>query len=578
MKIFETSSEMVKNNLIEISIATSNDRNKIYKYRHEVYAVELMQHPSNDASRIEDQLDADNIYIVAKINAEIVGFISITPPHKNQYSIDKYLSRQEIPFDIDSKTFEMRILTVLKPHRGKPIAVALMWAAFRWIQSFDGTHIIAIGRAEVLNMYLKLGFEVTNKKFQSGNVTFTLIHAKTDALNRFAEKNLKIFFSKVKERCDWKLAIDFFKPASCYHGGAFFEAIGVEFDNLNKRKDIINADVLDAWFDPSPKLTKEIEDHFSWICKTSPPTDCAGMIRGIAKARGVDIANILPGSGSSDLIFLALTEWLNSASRVLILDPTYGEYIHVLENIIKCKVDRINLIRSQNFTLDINEFITLSKNNYDLIIIVNPNSPTGQHVSATTLQFALEQIAPSTRIWIDETYVEYCGKDQSLEKFAISTNNVIICKSMSKVYALSGLRSAYLCASPLQLEKLRSISPPWAVSLPAQMAALAALKDDNYYKKCYEQTHTLREEFCSELIKIKSIEVLQSKANFVLCFLPEEGPNAATVVSKCRKMGLFLRDVSNMGNNFNKHTIRIAIKDKKTNEKMLAIIKKVLIE
>jgi len=147
---------------------------------------------------------------------------------------------------------------------------------------------------------------------------------------------------------------------------------------------------------------------------------------------------------------------------------------------------------------------------------------------------------------------------------------------MSKVYALSGLRAAYLCASPFQLERLRSVSPPWAVSLPSQIAALVALKEVSYYEKCYEQTHILREEFAKELLKFNSLEVLQSKANFVLCFLPENGPDAETVVSKCKEMGLYLRDVSNMGNNFNKHTIRIAIKDKETNQKMLKIMKQML--
>jgi histidinol-phosphate/aromatic aminotransferase/cobyric acid decarboxylase-like protein len=222
------------------------------------------------------------------------------------------------------------------------------------------------------------------------------------------------------------------------------------------------------------------------------------------------------------------------------------------------------------------ELLNLAKNNYDLIVIVNPNSPTGQHIPLTNLENTLRQVAPSTRIWVDETYIDYCGKDQSLEKFATSTSNIIVCKSMSKVYALSGLRAAYLCASPFQLEKLRSISPPWAVSLPSQIAALVALKEDRYYEKCYEQTHLLRDEFSKELLKFNSLEVLQSKANFVLCYLPENGPNAEAIVSKCKEMGLYLRDVSTMGNNFNKHTIRIAIKDKETNQKMLEIIKQVL--
>jgi len=567
---------MEKNNLLEISLATKNDRDKIYRLRHDVYASELRQHTPNKEMTLQDHLDLFNIYFVAKIQTEIVGFVSVTPPDHNKYSVDKYFTRSEIPFSVDEDTFEIRILTVLKTQRGKPIALALLWAAFRWIQSFGGNNVVAIGRSEVLNMYLKLGFTATKKIVKAGKVKYTLIHAKTDELNTLVDNKFKNLFTNLRNRCKWQLPIDFFKPATCYHGGAFFDAIGVEFKNLNRRNEIINADVLDAWFDPAPPLVEKLKNHFSWICKTSPPTDCMGMANGVAKARGVKSYNILSGAGSSDLIFLAFREWLSPASRVLILDPTYGEYIHVLKNIIGCHVDRINLVKANNYTVDLKEFLKIAKNSYDLIVLVNPNSPTGQHISAKKLQQVLSQIPPYTRIWIDETYIEYCGKKQSLEKFAATTTNVVICKSMSKVYALSGLRAAYLCAGPSQLEKLRSISPPWAVSLPSQIAALEALKANRYYEECYEKTHLLRKAFTKSLLKIKGVSVLEGKANFILCFLPTNGPTAATIVSKCQRMGLFLRDVSSMGKSFDKHTIRIAIKDKATNQKMLKIIKQVV--
>jgi histidinol-phosphate/aromatic aminotransferase/cobyric acid decarboxylase-like protein/GNAT superfamily N-acetyltransferase len=563
---------------IVISIASKTDRDKIYKIRHEVYGTELMQHPENKSKIFRDKLDDFNTYICAKINKEIVGFISITPPEKDTYSIDKYLNRKDLPFDVNDSLYEMRILTVLPAYRGKAVALILMWSAFRWIESNGGSNIMAIGRTEVLSIYLKLGFKAMNKTIKVGQVTFELLNGNINALNTFIDNNFKQLFLKLEKQCLWNLEIPFFKPVECYHGGEFFEAIGKEFDNLNRREKIINADVLDAWFDPSPKIINEIKSHLPWISKTSPPTDCSGMANSIANIRGVKAENILPGAGSSDLIFMAFREWLTSGSRVLILDPMYGEYAHVLENIIGCQVDRLKLFKDMNYVLDTETLISMSKNNYDLIVIVNPNSPTGQHISRKPLEIALKQIPTTTRIWLDETYVEYTGVNQSLEKFATKNRNIIICKSMSKVYALSGLRAAYLCASPYQLEKLKSISPPWAVSLPAQIAAVIALKDVEYYEKCYKKTHAFRDEFSKELMKINSIKVVQSIANFILCYLPENGPNAETVVSKCKEYGLYIRDVSNMGTNFDKHTIRIAIKNRETNQKMIKILKNVLIE
>ncbi len=322
---------------------------------------------------------------------------------------------------------------------------------------------------------------------------------------------------------------------------------------------------------------KELESHLSWISKTSPPTNCEGMVKSIAKNRGVKAENILPGAGSSDLIFMAFREWLTSASRVLILDPAYGEYAHILENIIGCQVDRLEILKEKNYVVDTEALIAKSKNCYDLIVLINPNSPTGQHISRTKLESVLTELPTTTRIWVDETYIEYVGKNQTLEKFAARNKNIIICKSMSKVYALSGLRSAYLCASAYQLEKLKSISPPWAVSLPAQLAAIMALNDHKYYEKCYAETHVLRDEFAKELLKINSIKVTQTTANFVLCHLPKNGPNAQRIVSKCKEKGLYIRDISNMGINIGNHIIRIAIKDRDTNQRMIKILRQVLI-
>ena len=81
---------MIGNKQIEISFATGVDRSEIYSLRHDVYASELMQHPENEARLFQDKFDDFNTYIVAKINAIIVGFICVTPPTKNEYSILLY--------------------------------------------------------------------------------------------------------------------------------------------------------------------------------------------------------------------------------------------------------------------------------------------------------------------------------------------------------------------------------------------------------------------------------------------------------------------------------------------------------
>src|SRR5205085_1818420 len=264
------------------------------------------------------------------------------------------------------------------------------------------------------------------------------------------------------------------------------------FESLDRNKSIINADVLDAWFPPSPKVLAALDDHLPWLLRTSPPLGAEGLVRTIGRVRGVDARCILPGAGSSDLIYLALREWLNRDSRVLILEPTYGEYAHVAEKVIRCRVDRLILSRRRQYDVDFPRLAECARLDYDLIVLVNPNSPTGRHVPRSELESFLRTVPDRTLVWIDETYIDYLGAGESLERFATTRENIVICKSMSKVYALSGVRSAYLCASPHLLERLRSITPPWSASLPAQVAAVAALQDESYYAARYRETDALR--------------------------------------------------------------------------------------
>jgi len=560
-------SNRCSNRLITVAVASDADRQRIYRTRYEVYGRELGQHPANDFGELRDPLDAFNVYLVARVGRELAGFISITPPTDSGYSIDKYFARESLPFTFDEQLYEIRLLTVLPAYRGGELATLLMYAAFRWIESHGGTRVAAIGREELLELYERCGLERTGMKARCGAVQFELLHAAVATLRTRADE-LSELLERIQRGVDWQLHFPFRKPAPCFHGGAFFGAIGETLDRLERRRDVINADVLDAWFPPSPRVLRAIVEHLPWLLQTSPPTGCQGMIVTIADARGVKPQNILPGGGSSDLIFRAFREWLTPASRALILDPTYGEYAHVLERVIGCRVDRFTLERENNYEVDLGTLEERLGTGYDIVVLVNPNSPTGRHVNHAALERVLSRVPAQTRVWVDETYVEYAGSGQSLEKFAARSESVIVCKSMSKVYALSGARAAYLCAAPHQLEQLRAITPPWVVSLPAQVAAVNALRDPQYYAVRYRETARLREGLAAGLESL-GWEVLPGIANFLLCHLPADGPSAAFITAACRKRDLFMRDAALMGTQLGTHAIRIAVKDAATNRKML---------
>ena len=553
-----------------VRMADDRDRERIYQIRHEVFAAELGQYATNSVGRLTDALDAFNHYIVVADGERIVGFVAITPPGSPSFSIDKYFQRAELPFPVDDRLYEVRLLTVPQESRRSLLALALMYAAFRWVEARGGTRIMAIGRREIRSMHERVGLKPTGQDVKCGAVTYGLLQATMQDVQD-SLGGIRKMLDRIEAEMSWEIGVAYRTPSPCYHGGKFFEAVGDEFQNLEQLDTVIAADVLDAWFPPSPKAVAALQKNLGQLLRTSPPTGCEGLVRTIARVRGVGVDNILPGGGSSDLIFLALRHWLTAASRVLILDPTYGEYAHVLERVIRCRVDRMPLNRTTQYCVDLRQLEQTLASGYDLVVLVNPNSPTGQHISRAELETVLKKVPAATRVWVDETYIEYAGAEESLEKFAARSENVIVCKSMSKVYALSGARVAYLCAGPQQLESLRPLNPPWAVSLPAQVAAVKALADADYYAAKYAETHKLREELAAELRRL-GWQVVAGVTNFLLCHLPETGPDAETLIVRCRARGLFLRNAASMGTNLGERTLRIAVKDAETNRRMMKII------
>jgi histidinol-phosphate/aromatic aminotransferase/cobyric acid decarboxylase-like protein len=552
-----------------VAVANDGDREQIYRLRHEIYAGELGQHRENESGRLTDNLDSFNEYIVASACEVVLGFISITPPGRN-YSIDKYVRREQLPFELDDSVFEVRLLTVIKSHRGRELALLLMYAAARWIAAQGGQRIVAIGRDEMMSLYLRAGLKPIGISVQSGAVKFHVIHCGISDLEQTAGP-LRPALERARTRVEWGLPIPFFPLAPCFHGGAFFEAIGERFDSLEKARSIINADVLDAWFPPSPKVLSALNANLDWILRTSPPTNASGLVNVIREARGISRREILPGAGSSSLIFLAFPEWLNAASRVLILDPTYGEYAHILEKVLHCTVDRFPLGRDEDFAINLPQLIERTGAGYDMIALVNPNSPTGSFLPREEMLEFVTHLPESTLLWIDETYVEYLGLDQSFETLVTRFRNVVVCKSMSKVYALSGARAAYLCAPPHLLEGVRALTPPWAISLPAQIAAVHALQDPAYYRERYIETAAFRDEFAGRL-RAKGFTITSSPANFLLVHLNPAGATASEVVHRCRAEDVYLRDAALMGPQMGHHTLRIAVKPPAASARILSAL------
>jgi len=362
-----------------------------------------------------------------------------------------------------------------------------------------------------------------------------------------------------------------------FHGGsAYYRTVGGDFSKLKDYDKTIDADGLDAWFDPSPKAINKVKEFLPLLLKKTPPSHGQGLVRVLAARRGLSPENIITAGGSSDIMFGFFPNMLKKGDKVLILDPMYGEYAHIFQNVLRLKVFRHKLYGSEGFKINPERLKQdIVKVKPKIVVLVNPNSPTGQYLRTSEI-IKLAKTLPRVMFVVDETYIEYVGEKKSLEKLATRINNLVIMKSMSKVYALSGARVGYLVASRKTIEKVKPFFPPWAVSLIGQIAAIEALKDKKYYKNKYLQTHRLRDAMIKSLRQIERIEVFNSVGNFFLVHLKAESLSAKKIISQLEDRGVFLRNCDSMGLQFHDDYIRIAVRDKKSNDRIVSSLKRCL--
>ena len=533
---------------------------QISKLRHEVYAEELNQYDGNEEGTLEDP---GKYFIVCLDKEKLVGYVSLND--SNNFRMTKHLSESELEHDIISNltgnmstTYEVRALTVDPKYRGQKISEGLMIHVLNFLNQVGGSDIIAMGHIDVLGLYRKIGMNIIE-----GNSIFVgALEYKTMHMD---------VASTVKK---YKHLIESNEDDPCYHGGASWDESGFDF---SLRDSLIVADVLDSPFPPCPEALEVISNQLERCCQESPPTHSEELIETISSVRGILSQNILVSSGSSSLMFSCLPRLLDQDSKVLILSPMYGEYEHILKHVIGCEITIFPLYADDGFVIDSESLVSISRS-HDAIILVNPNSPTGVY-SDIIHQVVSEINNPDIKseckfIWVDETYIDYIEDAESLEPLVSKSPNLLVCKSMSKCYALSGLRVAYLASQ--KADFLKRYIPPWSVSLPAQLAAISALNNPEYYLQQYQIIHQEREKLSKQLTEI-GFKVYPGVANFLLTTLPENcNFTSSSFIALCREQGLFVRDAQNMGVTLTDKSVRFAIRSPKENSAMFNLIRGII--
>jgi histidinol-phosphate/aromatic aminotransferase/cobyric acid decarboxylase-like protein/ribosomal protein S18 acetylase RimI-like enzyme len=543
---------------IVIRYARPTDLYHVFKLRHHVYAEELGQYSDNHHGILEDSWDTQrkSVYIVAEtsLTKVLAGFVILTPP-PGPYSLEKHMTIND---DLKGHIgYEIRTLTVAKSFRGHGIGKALAVAAAKHIQQQqDIMNFTAMGRKELLSWYInRFHMKGTGIQLQIGHVQYEVVYGSLKDTQIHEAIQHYTWPSWVQYTCHTQFLRHINNDndsSSCYHGGAgLMQRLGHHYQHLGaqqKNHTTIISDVLDAWFPPCPGAILKVQDHLQELMRISPHAQAQGVLKALADNRTIPEESLVLGAGSSDLIYLWFLHTVQPHHKVLLFSPSYPEYEHITQKVIGCTTI-VKTLRPPSFDIPLDELeMALTTGVYDLVVIVNPNSPTGQHIDGCILEKLLEKKAPSTQVWIDETYSEYVDDGQhTVEHVAAKNTGIVVVKSLSKIYGLSGCRIGYMVLHPHMASIMREKSRPWALSTIAQIALLEALKDQTYYRVMWDQTQNIRSCMYEKLCQA-GISVVQSSCNFLMLpFYDTDDDNetggamAITISNILQKKNVFVR-------------------------------------
>lgn len=301
--------------------------------------------------------------------------------------------------------------------------------------------------------------------------------------------------------------------------------------------------------------------------RTSPDTQGLPLIDAIAEHRKLDSSCISLGAGSSEIIHRVLPMLFGKGPAV-ILDPTYSEYGFVFSR-DGIAIHRYRLKPEDDFKIDVTALIEFCQA-ASIVVLVNPNNPTGQALSRSQILRIRDELPQRTTLWVDEAYVDYCPAGTTVEHDASKIDGLYVLKSLSKAYALSGIRAAYLTCTPKAANEIKRRTPPWIIGTSAQRAGCAALGDTAYYKRRWIETADRLDAFANALRDIGLI-VHAGRINAVLIQSPL-GSTGTDWAKSLRDHGLIVRTPEGMGEVLADNFIRISLPPPALESTVLAII------
>src|SRR4030042_439321 len=296
--------------------------------------------------------------------------------------------------------------------------------------------------------------------------------------------------------------------------------------------------------------------------KALPEADAASIIKATADRYGISPARIGAGNGTTQFIY-ALPHMLN-IKNALIIGPTYADYADACRA-YHVKFEYFFAHENKSFIPDVSRIRRLAPR-FDAVFICNPNNPTGACLSRNDIE-AISGACSKTFLVIDESYFPFINgwEDESLMTTGLP--NVIVLHSLSKIYALPGLRIGFIIFPEALRKQFVRFFQPWSVNSTAQIAAGYLMdnreKTERFIKRSRKFIESEKKSFLKNFKEMPGIFFFPSKTGYLLARTPGLH-SGKRLWEHLASRKILIRNCENF-NGLSDQYVRISIKDQKSN-------------
>ncbi|MGY5152501.1 MAG: threonine-phosphate decarboxylase CobD [Candidatus Nitrosopumilus sp. bin_6a] len=316
-----------------------------------------------------------------------------------------------------------------------------------------------------------------------------------------------------------------------------------------------------------PSVKKILKKNIDNI-KNYPDFSSSSVISSLKKYTGYEKSNILVGNGAIEIIYNFCFAFLSKKTKVLIPIPTFQEY----EAAAKLNDCVISYFKTMNLSENLDLFISQIPKN-GCIFICNPNNPTGKLLPKNELLEIIKKAKKlSTFVFVDECFIEMVpDSNESVISYVKKHNNLFVLRSLTKSFALPGIRIGYAIASKQMIEILQKIKIPWSVNSLAQDAATSALKTQSHLIKSNLVIKKELNYLTNKINRLNGFICINSSTNFILIKTKKD---STKLQKKLLEQNILVRDCKNF-RGLNNHYIRVAVKSHKDNLKLVKALENV---